>query len=683
MSMRTKCHFLLFCTFLLLLFSIKKADCQVNNQVEGAAVQIVPLLDYSLKIVEIQKQPILEFTTSQPGSFKTSIIYGKEPIILQFTDNKAQLKVEEGINFLNTDCNLELIYVGKRDDGVFYSKKMPLWLSLLPPLIAILLALIFREVIVSLFTGVLVGAFVASGMGLGVKEFFMVLWSTITKYVTNALTDSSHVQIIVFSLMIGGMVAIISRNGGMAGVVQKLSKLATSAKRSQLITWLLGLLIFFDDYANTLIVGNTMRATTDRFKVSREKLAYIVDSTAAPVSSLAFITTWIGFEIGQIEAGFAGLKGVETPTAYSAFLNSLEYSFYPVLTLIFIVMIILMDQDFGPMYKAEIRARKKGIVAPQKGKVTREGDVEDLSPIENAPLRWYNAIIPVLGVIFVTIYGLMETGMEGCHELLLEKEGLDTLVYSWTAVWENLDKLYPQGGTEQNKLGTLVGNADSYTALLWASFSGLGLAILLTIGGRIMGLVDTMNTMMTGFKSMLPAVVILVLAWSLAEITGELHTADFLACGFLGKLNPYMLPVVIFVLAALISFSTGSSWGTMAILYPIAIPITWQVCSESGIPLDTQWEIMYNVIATVLAASVVGDHCSPISDTTILSSLATDCNHIEHVRTQLPYALLVGVVSMIIGYFATLLGTPYLLNIGVGIAVLYGVIKVFGRKIDG
>lgn len=561
-------------------------------------------------------------------------------------------------------------------------KYMPLWLSIVPPLIAILLALLFKEVIISLFIGIWSGVFIVNGMRFDPISIISSFYDTVSKYILNTLSDSGHLSIIMFSLMIGGMVAIISRNGGMAGVVERLSKYAKTPRSTEFITWLLGLSIFFDDYANTLIVGNTMRSMTDKFKISREKLAYIVDSTAAPVSAIAFITTWIGVELGYIKDNMQHLQGLETiPSAYAVFLSSLQYSFYPVLTLGFILILIFTRRDYGPMFKAEKRARTTGQVSKQQGDITHEANIDDLAPVKGVVLQSHNAALPVLAVISVTIIGLVATGLESSLAGLVEKgyQG-DT---SMGAIWAHLDLL---SDSEEigflERLGLLIGNADSYMALLWASLSGLALSIMMTIGGRIMKAEDTMNTMLSGFKTMLPALMILALAWSLGTLTEELNTATFLTSTLQDTLPPLWMPAVIFVLAGAIAFSTGSSWSTMAILYPIAIPATWAICMANGYDAATALPILYNVIATVLAASVFGDHCSPISDTTILSSLATDCNHIDHVRTQLPYALTVGLVSLILSYTSIAYALPPIANFAIGLVALFIIVRIFGRVID-
>ena len=609
-------------------------------------------------------------------------------LIFQDGRARAAFEVDERgkLALLNGEATgYRLYHLAKVDEGRYRVRRIPFWLSILPPLIAIGLALVFKEVVVSLFAGVWTGAFIAGGLRIdSIYWFLESVLGVVQRYVINALTDSGHLSVIVFSLLIGGMVAIISKNGGMAGVVLSLSKYARTPASSQFITWLLGVAIFFDDYANTLIVGNTMRAVTDKFRVSREKLAYIVDSTAAPVSAVAFITTWIGAELGYIDSGLKMLENFEhSTTPYAIFLSSLKYSFYPALTLIFILMLIYFKRDFNSMYKAEVRARTTGQVAPTAGPDLEDGETENLDPVKGAPKKWYHAAIPVFVVIFVTIYGLIDTGMAGVYAQLLEK-GIPVGSDAWGEVWPQIGALSDGSASFFMKLGTLIGASDSYVALLWSSFCGVLVAIVITLSAGIMRLIPTIGTMATGFKAMLPALIILTLAWSLASTTEELHTAVFLSNSLQDTIHPHAMPVIVFVLAAVISFSTGSSWSTMAILYPIAIPTTWAICQASGMDGHASLEILLNVISVTLGASVLGDHCSPISDTTILSSLASGCNHIDHVRTQMPYALTVGAVSLVLCWVSGWLGGNYFVNLlllAVGAAVLAGVILKFGKRV--
>ena len=631
----------------------------------------------------------LTFKASEALNGQAEIEINGEKRNLLFKDGTASFGIEpslKGALFLvkNSLKEHSLHHIALRNNGQARIRRIPLWLSILPPLIAIVLALVFKEVLVSLFLGIWVGAFIAGG--LRIESLYYLILSfleVIEKYIVQALNDSGHLSVIIFSLLIGGMVAIISRNGGMAGVVLALSKYARSPRSTQFITWLLGVAIFFDDYANTLIVGNTMRSVSDRFKISREKLAYIVDSTAAPVAAIAFITTWIGAELGYIGDSVSGLGGEWSDlTPYSIFISSLKYSFYPVLTLSFILILIYTKKDYGPMYQAEYRARSTGKVSGRASREQGDTDMEDLSPVPGAPLKWFNAVIPVAVVILMTLFGLVDTGMSSTYSEIVDS-GIAISSQSWGATWAGMSELMVENNSFFSKLGKLIGNSDSYVALLWASLSGVLAAILLTLGGRIMKLAEIIESFITGFKTMLPALIILTLAWSLAITTEELHTATFLTANLQNSINPYLMPAIVFILAAAIAFSTGSSWSTMAILYPIAIPLTWGICE--GLDPEISREILLNVIATVLAASVLGDHCSPISDTTILSSLASDCNHIDHVRTQLPYALTVGTVSLIGGSIATFLGGGWLLSLLIlllSLGLLYLIVQRFGKTIE-
>lgn len=626
------------------------------------------------------------FNDNTNGSINVSL--DGNDTILEFIDNKAKLGLSpnrkgELLFLQGSNASMKMVHVSKKSNGQLRIRNIPLWLSLIPPLVAIILALMFKEVVVSLFIGIWSGAFIAGGLRIESFYFFIMSFlEVIQTYIIGALNNNGHLSVIVFSLLIGGMVAIISKNGGMAGVVKSLAKYAKDAKSTQFITWLLGVAIFFDDYANTLIVGNTMRSVTDKFKISREKLAYIVDSTAAPVSAIAFITTWIGAELGYIDDGMSKIALETDATAYAIFLSSLKYSFYPIFTLIFILILIKTQKDYGPMLKAEIRARTTGRVSSAKTKSEDEPNMEDLSPVAGSPMKWQYAVIPVATVIFMTIFGLIDTGFDSVHQSLYPDGNGST---SYGSIWANMGTLFNETPSFFTKLGKIIGAADSYVALLWASLSGVVVALFMTLFGKVMKLFDAMHWMATGFKTMLPALIILTLAWALAITTEELHTADFLSNMLSGNISPYLLSVIIFILAAFIAFSTGSSWSTMAILYPIAIPTSYAVCTAAGLSPELSMEILLSVIATVLAASVLGDHCSPISDTTILSSLASDCNHIDHVKTQLPYALTVGGVSIVCVFLATLFGgnsfVNLLLFIG-GIAVMYFIVSKIGKRAE-
>ncbi len=528
---------------------------------------------------------------------------------------------------------------------------IPLWLSILPPLIAIFMAFVTKEVYSSLFIGILSGTVVIfkyQGFNAFVA-FFKGLFSIVDFYVLESLYNKDHISVITFSMLIGGIVAIISANGGMKGLVGKLAPYARNKRSGQFITWLLGILIFFDDYANTLIVGNTMRPITDKLKISRAKLAYLTDSTAAPVAAIAFITTWIGAELSYIQEGINAI-GITT-SSYSVFLSSLPYSFYPILTIIFVIILIYKGKEYGPMLNAERDLEMSKVTSGIKNDATIQDDSE------NVPHRWYNALIPILIVVSGTIAGLFYTGWD-------------------THTWNDSSMSF------MSKISFFLGEADTFKALLWSSLGGALTAVILSITQRILTLRKSIEHMIVGFKSMFNAVLILILAWSLALLTEHMHTADFITGGLKAfEVSPYMMPALTFIFSAIIAFSTGSSWGAMAIIYPLIMPAIWVLSMHNNLPHEAAMPLLYNVVSAVLAGSVLGDHCSPISDTTILSSLASSCNHIVHVKTQMPYALTVGVISLLIGSIPSAYNVPLWIIYPVSIALIYFVIVKFGKKV--
>lgn len=546
---------------------------------------------------------------------------------------------------------IEILYLDKKFESNI--NVIPLWLSILPPLLAIIMALIFKEVIIALVFGVFAGAATIGWYTEGFTGIGKGFLSVLDTYIINSLIDWGHGAIILFTFIIGGMVAIISKNGGMQGVVNLFAKKAQNPKGGMLTTWFLGLAIFFDDYANTLVVGNTMRPLTDKLKISREKLAYLVDSTAAPVAALAFITTWIGAELSYIQNGMDKIEGLAAnESAYGIFFNSLAYSFYPIFTLFFMLWMILKQRDFGPMLKAEQKAR------------TQEKNTEDLNDNEDNEFKikagvnpniWF-AVIPVFTVVIATAAGLYHTGSQG---------------YTWSAELSFF-----------RNLSAIVGNADSFYALLWGSITSLFVAVLMSILGKKLKLGETMETLVEGLKTMLPAIIILILAWALANITEVMHTADFITGLLRENVSIILFPTLTFILAGAVSFATGSSWGTMAILYPLLLPASWKLGLDSGYEYAALIGLFSNTAASVLCGSVFGDHCSPISDTTILSSIATNCNHINHVKTQMPYALTTGLVSIIFGSLASSLGLPPVLCFLLGFGAIVLIVLKFAKPIS-
>lgn len=517
---------------------------------------------------------------------------------------------------------------------------IPGWVSILPAIMAITIALIFRNVIPALVLGIWFGAmslqsFSAAGALRGFLDGFQV-------YVTAAVADGDHAAIILFTMMIGGMVGIITRNGGMASVVRMIVSRAKTAIGGQVAVWLMGLMIFFDDYSNTLVVGNTARSLTDHLKISREKLAYIVDSTAAPVACIALITTWIGYQLGLVGDALESVPELADITAYSVFLNSIPYSFYPILAIVFVLIVAAGGKDFGPMYAAEVRARG-GQVKPVSAEALPAMEGDELEAKDNIPLRALNAFVPIIALIFALAVSLWATG-------------------------------------EGETITDVLGSAEPYKSMMYASFFGVLVAATLTIGQRILSVHETVDAWYGGVRATLFGMIILVLAWSLAEVTIYLNTADYLVTVLADSLPVALVPASVFILAGFTAFTTGTSWGTMGILMPLVVPLTWAVMLVNGIGDASGMHIMYSAVSCVLAGAVWGDHCSPISDTTVLSSVASGCNHVEHVRTQLPYAMIVGAVALGMGTIPGGYGLPPWISLVVGAVSLLVAMRVLGRE---
>jgi Na+/H+ antiporter NhaC len=543
-------------------------------------------------------------------------------------------------------------------EAVVAPRYLPAWVSLLPPLLAIALALIFREVIVALFAGVWLGAFFWTGL-----DPFAALLRSVDTFALPELADKDHAAIILFSLMLGGMVGVMGRNGGTHGIVERLAPLATTPRRGLIATYLQGLAIFFDDYANTLIVGNTMRPVTDRLRVSREKLAYVVDSTSAPVASIMFVSTWVGYEISLIDDGLkaaakaaaasnpALAQRLSQTSAFNVFLDTIPYRFYPLLALFFVLLVILMRRDFGPMQRAELRARSGGGVFRPGAALMTDTTSGAMEPPAGAPLRALNAFLPVLVVVLTVVLGLYLSGSAAL-------------------------------GPGTHSLREAFGEANSFHVLLWASLLGSITAILLTVGQRILTLQQTMEAWLVGMRSMVLAMVILVLAWSLGSVAEMVGTAQYLSSALQGNVSTHLLPVIVFVVAAAISFATGTSWGTMAILLPLVIPLGASLTVAADFSGGGHYTILLGVVSSVLAGSIFGDHCSPISDTTVMSSMASGCDHVDHVRTQLPYALVVAMVGMVVGDIPTAYGVSPYVSLLLGAVILFLVVRFVGKPND-
>ena len=533
----------------------------------------------------------------------------------------------------------------------------PGWFSLAPPVVAILLALLFKEVITALLAGVWLGALAVAGY-----NPLSAAWRTIDLYAVPALgdMDGGHTQIVVFSLLLGGLVGIVSRNGGTQGIVDAVSPFASTSRRGKIATWIAGLAIFFDDYANTLIVGNTMRPITDRLKISREKLAYIVDSTAAPVAALFPISTWVGYEISLIADGMsiaAQQPGVDPAlvatltsiSPFAVFISTIPYRFYALLALAFVFLTSVMNRDFGPMAAAERRAASGGGVHRPEAQLPVDITESQVTPPEGVRPLWYNAAIPIITVILVVLAGLYTSGRASA--------GADA------------------------SLMDIFGAADPFVTLLWGSMAGCIVGITLSVVQRILTVQEALNAWVAGMKGMFLAMVILTLAWSLGQVTEDLGTALYVAQILNDSVPLQVIPVLVFLTSAAMAFATGTSWATMAIMIPLVIPLTVSLGGAEGFGAGGEYSILLGAISSALAGAIFGDHCSPISDTTVLSSTAAACDHVDHVKTQMPYALVVALLAMVVGDVGTAVGLPVWVALLGSVAILAGGLKWFGTAL--
>lgn len=539
------------------------------------------------------------------------------------------------------------------------------WLCLLPPLLTILLAILTRRVVVSLLFGIAAGAFVllpspasqqilqGNGFSWGeyawtsCQSFFI---STLVTHLWGSLANSDHLLVFAFTSILGMQVALIHQCGGMLGIVRWAAPLAKSRRGGQLLTWMLGLVVFIDDYANTLLLGSTMRPLTDRLKISREKLAFLVDSTAAPVSGLALVSTWVATEISAMQTGYELAKIDIGNDTFGIFIQTIPSRFYILYALAFVFICAVLCRDFGPMLRAEQAAQDADRLPPSKAH-----DVAIEKPFA------MNALLPISMTIGVVVWLLAQTGAAAAE------------VTSWPSL------------TDWQAWGQIVGQGSSYLALVYGASAGLLTILLLNALQRNLNLGQVLRAMRDGFLHVVPALVILWLAWALSNLTGEDHlrTGEFLAT-LVGeqRVPAFLMPTIVFVLASGIAFSTGTSWGTMAILMPLVIPLVHRlVVDQLGVTPAPDHYLLTASIGSVLAGAIFGDHCSPISDTTILSSRSCDCDHIAHVRTQIPYALTVGLVAILVGTLPAGLGISSVLLLPIGLLALVVMLLALGRQV--
>ena len=529
-------------------------------------------------------------------------------------------------------------------------------LTLLPPLVAIVLAFITKNTILSLFMGVFVGEFMLNVNDVNIISTIINAFLDLATQVISCMADPWNAGIVLQCLLIGGIIQLITKMGGTKALGNFFAKKANTPRKAQVFTWLLGLCVFFDDYANSLIVGPIMRPVMDKLKVSREKLAFVVDATAAPVAGIAIISTWIGLEISLIADAFNSI-GLNTISGFGIFIQTIPYRFYNIFILLFVLISALSLYEFGPMKDAEIKARKRK--DNEKIIVSQVSSFEDVEPVETAKLSIWNAIIPIMTLIVGALIAFYWSGyttiLAGTDQTLISI--MKTSPLSFEGIFQALSQ------------------SDASVALFQSALLASIVAIVMAAGQKILSLEEAIDEWVGGMKTIVLTGIILLLAWSLGEVIGQLQTANYLV-GILSNAIPaFILPTLIFILGAVISFATGSAYGTMSILMPLAIPLAWAI----GVG-----DINFTIVSAsgVLTGAIFGDHCSPISDTTILSSMGTSCNHISHVQTQIVYALYVAVIAIVFGYLPAGFGISWYILIPLGVVVMYLGLRIIGQKVE-
>lgn len=533
------------------------------------------------------------------------------------------------------------------------------FLTLIPPVIAIVLAFLTKNVIISLFIGTLSGAFLVQLVD---KSFFTAVIHSFLDLVSrslNSLADPWNAGIILQVLVIGGVIHLVAKMGGAKAVAEALAKKAKTARSTQVVTLLLGIAVFFDDYANSLIVGPIMKPVADKMKISRERLAFIIDATAAPIAGLAIVSTWIGLEVGLIKDAFLNGVGKEVD-AFGIFLQTIPYRFYNILILVFVFITSILLKEFGPMYKAEVAARRRSLNSENDSEVAVDSnmDHDDLEPKEGVELSIWNAIIPI-GTLVITAlicfyfsgYSAIMGGEDNALQQIMNSSPL-----SFKAIQEAFSA------------------SDASIALFQSALIASVVSIIMGVSKKIFTISEAIDTWIDGMKPLLITGVILLLAWSLSSVIKDLGTAKYLVSLLSGSLPNFLLPSLIFILGAVISFATGTAYGTMGILMPLAIPLAYSMNPDMS----------YVIVSTsaVLTGAIFGDHCSPISDTTILSSMGSGCNHIAHVNTQIWYSLFIAVITILFGYIPAGFGIKWYVVLPIAVIAVYLGIQVLGKKVE-
>ncbi len=504
-------------------------------------------------------------------------------------------------------------------------------LSLLPPVIAIVLALITRNVLPALFAGVWLGATMINGW-----NPFLGLYKTFSDFIIPSAGDPWNATVLIYCGLFGILIAFLQKTGGAHAIATAISNKVKTPRAAQGSTMLFGLIIFFEDYFNALTVGSVMRSVTDKMRVSREKLAYIVDSTSAPMCLLGPVSTWVVFVMGLIGAQYTEMGISESE--YMTYIFSIPFNFYSILAIILVGVIVFLKWDFGPMAQAEYRARTTGKVFRDDAAPPSDDQMDDIEMPEGYTPKIRNMVVPIVVLV-----------------------AMIPPLFLWT------------GGYPEKGLVTAFGEADGATSITIAAFTAGIVAMLMGMQQKLYSFKESMDIVVSGFRSMMLVYIILILAWSIGSVTTKLGTAEYIVHFTEQTTSPILIPVLLFAIGAVVAFTTGTSYGTFAIMIPIAMPL--------AASMDIS---MYLAIAAVFSGGIFGDHCSPISDTTILSSAGSGSDHIDHVNTQIPYAITAGVSGIISFLTVGITGSPVVaLIVGAAVLLMLAFIlnKTWGKQI--
>ena len=557
-----------------------------------------------------------------------------------------------------------------------YSFAIPAWLSIIPSIITIILAILLRQSLLAIFAGTWIGTTLLY-QGNPLIGFFRTLDTTLIR----GISSPDHACVLLFCLFIGGMIGVLGVGGGANGLALMVTRFAKTRRKAALATFLIGILTFFDDYASCLICGLTMKDITGTLRISREKLSFIADTCAANISTLSIVSSWICIEISYIVQEFSRL-GMETD-GYSTFIRALPYNFYPISMLAFCFLSIILNRDFGPMLTAERRAHRTGQLVkpgstPLGGGNNGNGGDSFLTPKRGIRMLWWNGAIPFFVIIAVVACSMLGDGAYSLfwyRQVLLSKLNLAHM-NGLVSLEEYISKEIAQ---IDNSWGPIswVSASVPFNGLLWASLLASIIAIVLVISQRILSLSEAMDAWINGAKSMLFAVLILILAWGLGDVCRQLKAAEWISASLGKALSPYLFPTIVFVTSSAVSFATGSAWGTMSILFPLMVQMAYSLQMVADPTSDPSTSVcLLATVASILGGAVWGNQSSPIADSCIMSSVASGCDHNDHVYTQLGYTVPVGIISIVVcnipisfGWYPWFVG--YLITFGLFMAIFF------------